>query len=287
MARIEDAIGYAEEGWEIFPLRGKIPAIAKIAGGNGVLDATSDITTITAWWTAYPYHEHRRTGPPERDRHRHRPSPRRRSALLDVANPHGGMPETLTCLSGRGDGGRHRYLLHPGGQLNEKRLPDGVDLKTHAGYVVLPEHPSRQRDALQVGRTARNDRSLPDMAGRAAPPCRARTGTNDQTFPGRARLRQHRRLVHPHDNLGSDPRRLDRSNRRMETPDRYLPDIGDGPPRPAVRVQPQHPPLDPTKPGSPHGYTRFRAWAVLHHQGDLSAAARQARTLRDSQQVNA
>ena len=32
--------------------------------------------------------------------------------------------------------------------------------------------------------------------------------------------------------------------------------------------------------GKKNGYTRFRAWAVLEHGGDLSAAARAARELR-------
>jgi hypothetical protein len=33
-------------------------------------------------------------------------------------------------------------------------------------------------------------------------------------------------------------------------------------------------PFEATEPGSPKGYTKFRAYAVLNHQGDLSAAAR-------------
>jgi hypothetical protein len=33
-------------------------------------------------------------------------------------------------------------------------------------------------------------------------------------------------------------------------------------------------PFEPTTAGDPHGYTRFRAWAVLTHGGDLSAAAK-------------
>jgi hypothetical protein len=39
-------------------------------------------------------------------------------------------------------------------------------------------------------------------------------------------------------------------------------------------------PFEPTEAGRPHGYTRFRAWAVLEHGGDLSAAARAAAQLR-------
>jgi hypothetical protein len=40
-------------------------------------------------------------------------------------------------------------------------------------------------------------------------------------------------------------------------------------------------PFEQTDAGQPHGYTRFRAWAVLHQGGDLSAAARAARQLRN------
>jgi hypothetical protein len=33
-------------------------------------------------------------------------------------------------------------------------------------------------------------------------------------------------------------------------------------------------PFEPTESGNPHGYTRFRAFGVLNHNRDLSAAAR-------------
>jgi hypothetical protein len=39
-------------------------------------------------------------------------------------------------------------------------------------------------------------------------------------------------------------------------------------------------PFEATTAEHPHGYTKFRAWAVLEHGGDLSAAARAARELR-------
>jgi len=38
-----------------------------------------------------------------------------------------------TSLSGRGDGGRHVDLRHPGGRLSDTRLGDGLDLKTSPG----------------------------------------------------------------------------------------------------------------------------------------------------------
>ena len=36
-------------------------------------------------------------------------------------------------------------------------------------------------------------------------------------------------------------------------------------------------PFQPTEAGAPHGYSRFRAYAVLEHGGDLRAAARALR----------
>jgi hypothetical protein len=44
--------------------------------------------------------------------------------------------------------------------------------------------------------------------------------------------------------------------------------------------------FEPTAPGDPRGYTRFRAWAVLNHGGDLSEAARAARTLRFGEPID-
>jgi hypothetical protein len=35
--------------------------------------------------------------------------------------------------------------------------------------------------------------------------------------------------------------------------------------------------FQPTEAGAPHGYSRFRAYAVLNHSGDLRAAARALR----------
>jgi hypothetical protein len=45
------ALWYAERGWPIFPLFGKDPAIR---GGHGFYDATSDPSTIAAWWRRFP-----------------------------------------------------------------------------------------------------------------------------------------------------------------------------------------------------------------------------------------
>ena len=67
----------------------------------------------------------------------------RNGGSLDALGP---LPETLTCWSGRGDGGVHRYFLRPAGQLSSTRLLAGVDLKLN-GYCVVPPslHPATGR----------------------------------------------------------------------------------------------------------------------------------------------
>ena len=73
--------------------------------------------------------------------------------LAELEREHGPLPPTRVSVSGRGDGGQHRWFLHPGGRLSAARLGAGVDLKTHAGYVRPATEPaSRHRPALPLGR---------------------------------------------------------------------------------------------------------------------------------------
>ena len=80
--------------------------------------------------------------------------------VLDITPRHGGLeslqqlqdsyyplPDTLTTLSGRGDGGRHLFFIRPTGGLSARRLGSGIDLKMSTGYVVLPPsiHPATRR----------------------------------------------------------------------------------------------------------------------------------------------
>lgn len=141
----DDVMEYVAAGWQIFPLRGKLPAIARSRGGRGLLDATGDLDQLRRCWRpGYNIGGRVPDGVIVVDT-----DPRHggEDNLNRLAEVNGGMPPTLTALSGRGDGGRHRYLLHPGGKLSGRRLPTGVDLKTHAGYVVLPPslHPASGR----------------------------------------------------------------------------------------------------------------------------------------------
>ena len=51
----------------------------------------------------------------------------------------GPLPDSLTTISGRGDGGKHVWVKHPGGEISARNLPRGVDLrKPGVHYVIIP-----------------------------------------------------------------------------------------------------------------------------------------------------
>lgn len=139
------AIELARNGWEVFPLRrrGKIP----YAGSRGHLDASADPELTAERWEKFPGSNIGARVPEsvvviDLD-------PRNGAAEhLDVLEP---IEPTLFAYSGRGDGGMHLYYRRPvfekSGELVplcSSGLPDGIDVKTSTGYVVMPPsiHPA-------------------------------------------------------------------------------------------------------------------------------------------------
>ncbi|GAA5025334.1 hypothetical protein GCM10023258_18170 [Terrabacter aeriphilus] len=131
------ALALVGNGWEVMPLQGKIPLTR-----HGLYDASSSREQIEKWWRRWPKANIGGVVP-------------RSVLVLDIDPRNGGdrgweelvhgrsVPETLTSMSGRGDGGRHLYFQRPAGQLSRQHLPVGIDLKTN-GYCVLPPsvHPA-------------------------------------------------------------------------------------------------------------------------------------------------
>jgi len=126
------ALGYAELGWAVLPLDGKLPRTA-----HGHHDASTDPRQVTRWWQHWPTANIGVVIPDG-------------VLVLDVDPRNGGdvaalgdLPATRTCLSGRGDGGVHKYFVRPPGVLTRTRLPVGIDVKV-SGYVVVPPslHPA-------------------------------------------------------------------------------------------------------------------------------------------------
>ena len=151
------ALQLAERGYSVFPLRGKVPALARRAEcresrcpggcgrpGHGVLDATKSLERVVHLWRLAGPHSNIGLRVPAE------------WVVLDVDPRSGGieslaklppLPATVGAISGRGDGGRHHYFLRPdppwepdAGQLTGT----GLDLKTSTGYVVAPPsvHPA-------------------------------------------------------------------------------------------------------------------------------------------------
>jgi hypothetical protein len=285
---METVQAYVEAGWAVFPLRGKVPAIPKRLGGNGVLDATADPEQIEEWWSgAYAGCNIGARVPEELVVIDIDPRNGGLDALAEWEQRHGTMPCTLTAYSGRGDGGRHLYFLRPHGGLTAKNLPTGVDLKTSTGYVVVPPslHPdTRQPYRWEHAEVAEAPRWLRRLVrAPVAVPQRSRPrsgspgGWSGETsvadeFTEKTTWTE---LLGNHGwTLVDGDGESDGSRWRHPTATSpwsatirhgmlfcYSPNAG----------------LEVTEPGSPVGYTRFRAYAMLNHHGDLSAAARALR----------
>jgi len=131
--KLDTALAYAAEGWQVFPLKanGKEPLTQ-----NGFKDATTDEATIRAWWAKYPdANIGVRTGID--------------SGILvvdiDVKNGakgeesiklFGGLPPTLAVNTPSG-GWHHYYIVTEPMRCRIGILP-GVDIKADGGYVVGP-----------------------------------------------------------------------------------------------------------------------------------------------------
>lgn len=132
------ALALAAGGWPVFALHGKIPyANCQPCKGkrgcrcghlfcHGFIAATTDPVRLHAMWAMRP-DSNIGLRPPAG------------VFVLDVDPRNAGvlpegLPETLTAVSGREDGGKHLYFrgVRPGS------LGPGIDIKDWGGYVVAP-----------------------------------------------------------------------------------------------------------------------------------------------------
>lgn len=149
---VHAALGYAAEGWRVFPIhtptvnggcscgkcnckRGKHPRIE-----GGFKNASSDPEQIREWWRKWP--NANIGGVPGTAGF----------VVLDV-DPDGEelaarlhLPPTREARTGRG---RHLYYHHPGGTIGNKGPGPGIDVRADHGYVLLPPslHPNGRRYA--------------------------------------------------------------------------------------------------------------------------------------------
>ncbi|MGH3265791.1 MAG: bifunctional DNA primase/polymerase [Trebonia sp.] len=277
------AVEYAIRNWPVFPGNGKAPAIA---GGRGVLDATTDLPTVIRWW-AGKYAGCNICGRVPESMFVLDADPRHGGldSLNQLHNKYGMLPHTLTTVSGRGDGGVHLFYRRPPGKLSAKRLGPGIDIKTSSGYVMLPPstHPATGKPYVRIDRPVvapphwLTALLRPEPAQRTerrfTRPVRSLSGPS--IADKYSQTASWAEILEPHGwrCLDADP---DADGARWRHPTATSPSSA------TVRhgclfVYSPNTPFDVTETSDAHGYTRFRAYAVLNHGGDLRAAHRALR----------
>ena len=293
------AVEYAEHHWPVFPLRGKVPAIPNphpqgsperlsCKGecgqyGHGLFDATTDAAVVITWWSGRYARANIGVRVPES------------MIVIDIDPRHGGdetlaaleakhgkLPDTLTTISGRGDGGRHLYFRRPPGKLSARRLGPGIDVKTHLGYVVgAPSiHPETGQPYTRIDRPV------------AAPPGWLIELLGPEPTAVAHRAQRHLRLAHTGSSIADEfgaatswADILEPHGWRCldDAPDadgaRWVHPTATSSYSATVRhgclfVYSTNTVFGITEQSYPKGYTRFRAYALLNHAGDLRAAAR-------------
>lgn len=127
----EHARAYARAGLPVLPLRPrtKVPATA-----HGKDDATCDPQAIREWWGRWP-HANIGIRPPagivvlDVD-----PRNGGQATFAALEAQHGELPTTWVAITG--SDGWHIWLRCPGPYRG--RLGEGIDLKSHSGYLVAP-----------------------------------------------------------------------------------------------------------------------------------------------------
>ena len=289
---LEAALEYAHDGWEVFPLNAdKTPRTT-----NGMKDATSDTEQVERWWTSAPDSLIGCRIPegvmvldidPRHDGH---------LTWSSLTTLHGDI-DTRRHYSGRSDGGFHIWLTRPEGKLSAKGLADhasdlgvtfeaggGIDILHHGHrYTILPPSPHAATGApYWWGDGSPDVAECPDWLAAlvvtperplAAPVTRrdyqgasvADWWTETTTWPQILGRHGWEVVAGDGDSDGSRWRHPSATNAFSAT-------ISNG----CLFVYTDRTPFDMTADGDPHGYTRFRAMAVLEHGGDLKAAARAA-----------
>src|SRR5262245_31385106 len=122
------ALAYARLGWRVFPCAGKKPLTT-----HGFKDATTDVQVIREWWTRRPDSNiAEATG--EWDFVLDRDD---LDALADLERTHGALLDTWRVLTG-GGGVHDRFAPDPRVGCSSGALPDGIDVRGHGGYAILP-----------------------------------------------------------------------------------------------------------------------------------------------------
>lgn len=309
------ALDYAANGWEVFPLSaGKLP----YKGSHGVLDATSKPSWVAAMWSGIPQLT--------KEGKSWQASPSSNIAgripeglvVLDIDPRSGGLDTfdkllelcgaadlaTLTTLSGRGDGGQHRYYFAPEGKLSQARLNkwaeglgvgsqnkaggwiSGIDLKTRGGYCLLPPsiHPKTgqpyrfQDPGAEIGAGSPALWEVLLEAEQLTPAPYKPQAASDRESPADyfTRVTLWGAILEGWQLVNGDGESNDSKWKAPQAEHSFSATIREG-----VLFNYSHSVAEfaeyVTEGGNARGVTKFRAYALLKFHGDLKAAARAVR----------
>lgn len=300
------ALIYASAGLAIFPLHAdKTPRTT-----NGMKDATTDPDLIKAWWQLWPDALIGCRIPADLVVIDVDPKHSGMATWKLLKDTYGKLPATRAHQSGRNDGGGHLWFRRPNGKLSVRRLNRwakehgtgeaagkhswvaGIDLLHHNHrYTVLPPSPHPATGApyrwVEHRDLDTTPADMPDWLAElitedpAPLPPAPRVASSDvdsiaDWFTQTASwadllIPEGWTLVAGHgDDDGTKWRHPNATSPWSAT-------VKNG----CLFVYSPNTDFEPTAEGDPHGYTRFRALATLAHAGDMTAAARHARYLRD------
>lgn len=299
----QEALNLAASGWPVFPLvaRGKQPAIgaAHPQGtverktcrgecgrlGHGLWDASSDPEKVAHMWSGRPF-SNIGIALPEHTMVLDTDPRNGGDVALDLLEAkYGDLLPTLTAASGRCDGGLHRYYARPAGRITDKLLGDGVDIKAAGGYVVAPPsiHPDSGLEYSWI-----TELPIADPPAWLIELIRVRPAPVKTYEPRPVSLNPSRStsiadkfcasvtwadvlLPHGWRLVGNDPDADGATWLHPTATSTCSATVRDG----CLFVWSTNTPFFPSTAGDPHGFTKFRAYAVLNHRGDMSAAAKQ------------
>lgn len=270
------AADYARRGFQVFPLKpDKAPYTP-----NGMKDATTDTEQVEAWWQRWPdalIGCRIPEGVVVLDIDPHAGGLDCWQGLLD-AHPDERPTPGRMHFSGRGNGGFHAWFRHPGGKLSHKRLT-GIDILHHGHrYTILPPSPHAATGEPYRWGAEGEPGPMPGwlaellepepIAPRPAPSA-PRSDSVADWFSARMSWVD---ILGPHgwQIVGGDGDSDGSKWRHPGATNAFSATIRHG----CLFVYSPNTPFEVTEDDAPHGYTRFRAWSMLDHGGDLQTAAR-------------
>jgi hypothetical protein len=115
-----------------------MPAIAKNAGGNGVLDATTDPFLIAIWWRDYPDANIGLALDAYRFALDVDPRHGGDDTLFALERQHGSLPHTLMSHTGGQPTGNHFFFTSTVPVQNKAHIGEGLDVQGPGSYVIVP-----------------------------------------------------------------------------------------------------------------------------------------------------